>query len=318
MTMLKRGLVMGLWLALLAGAGAATHVVFVTGDEEYRSEESMPMLARILKRDFGFRVSVAYSLDKEGFVDPNNTGDVTGIEALKTADLLVLYTRFRHWPEAKFQVFLDYLAKGKPVVGFRTATHAFRYPKGHRHEAWNDVKIAALMGQKWITHHGHHGTQVLTKVRPLAAAKGHAILRGVRPFDAYSWLYHVQGGEDKLHGDVTLLVEGTALKSKQQRANNLKRYPLTGPTAWVKTYSAANGKKGRVFFSTTAHSYDFKAAANRKLALNGILWALGMEAKIPKDGCNAKLAAEYEPNNAGFGKVFKPRLKPLFLPSDRR
>ena len=313
---MNRFFVFALWLIALGAAPAAPepHIVFVTGDEEYRSEESMPMLARILERDHGFRVSIAYSLDDRGFVDPNNTKDVTGIEALKSADLLVLFTRFRNWPEAKFQVFLDYIAQGKPLVGFRTATHAFRFPQGHRHEAWNETRIAELVGQKWITHHGHHGTQVLTKVRPLDVAKSHPILRGVKPFDAYSWLYHVQGGEDKLHGDVTLLVEGTALKSKHQRAKNLKSYPLTGPTAWIKTYTGANGRKGRVFFSTTAHPYDFKADANRTLALNGILWALGMENKIPQEGCNPKLAAGYEPNNAGFGKLFKQGLKPSFLP----
>ena len=127
---MNRFFVFALWVIALGSAPAAPepHVVFVTGDEEYRSEESMPMLARILERDYGFRVSIAYSLDDKGFVDPNNTKDVTGIEALKSADLLVLFTRFRHWPEAKFQVFLDYIAQGKPLVGFRTATHAFRFP----------------------------------------------------------------------------------------------------------------------------------------------------------------------------------------------
>ena len=295
-------------------AAKKPHVVFVTGDEEYRSEESMPMLARILKMDFGFEISIACSLDDKGFVDPNNSADVTGIEALKTADLLVLFTRFRHWPDKKFHFFLNYVADGKPIVGFRTATHAFRYPTGHKFEAWNEKKIADLVGQKWITHHGHHGTQVLTKVRPLVAAKEHPILRGVKPFDAYSWLYHVQGGEDKLHGDVVLLAEGTALKSKHQRAGNTKKYPLTGPTALVKTYTGSNGKKGRVFFSTTAHSFDFRVATNRKLSLNGILWAMGLENKIPKEGCNPKLVGKYDPNNAGFGTVFKQGLKPVFLP----
>lgn len=290
-----------------------TKITFVTGDEEYRSEESMPMLAQILKRDYGFDVSIAYSLDEKGFVNPNKAENVTGIETLAKADLLVLFTRFRRWPEEKFEYFLDHVAKGKPIVGFRTATHAFRYPEGHKHEAWNNEKIAELVGQKWITHHGHHGSQVLTKAKPIGAAKGHPILRGVKPFDAYSWLYHVQGGEDKLHGDSIPLVEGTALKSKHLRAKNTKKYPLTGPTAWVKTYRGKNGAKGRVFFSTTAHSFDFREAANRKLSLNGILWALGMEKKIPANGCNPTLASKYEPNDAGFGEKFKKGLKPIYL-----
>ena len=298
------------WLVFAADKPKIT---FVTGDEEYRSEESMPMLAKILERDYGFGISIAYSLDEQGFVNPNKVEDVTGIEALAKADLLVLFTRFRRWPEAKFRYFLDYVAKGKPIVGFRTTTHAFRYPEGHKDEAWNDKKIADLVGQKWITHHGHHGSQVLTKAKPVEAASGHPILRGVKPFDAFSWLYHVHGGEDKLHGDSMPLMEGTALKSKHLRAKNTKKYPLTGPTAWVKTYEGSEGEKGRVFFSTTAHSYDFREATNRKLALNGILWALGMEDKIPKDGCNAKLVDKYEPNDAGFGEQFKKGLKPIYL-----
>ncbi|MFP6612952.1 MAG: ThuA domain-containing protein, partial [Pirellulales bacterium] len=291
-------------------AGRTPHVVFVTGDEEYRSEESMPMLAKILHRDYRFRISIAYSLDKEGHIDPNNTTDATGIEALATADLMVLFTRFRHWPDDKFQRFLDYVAEGKPIVGFRTATHAFRYPADHRFAVWNENKIAQLVGQKWITHHGHHGTQILTKIRRVEAMNKHPILRGVEPFDAYSWLYHVQGGVDQLHGDSQPLMIGRALKSKYLRAKNTERFPLEGPVAWIKTYRAASGKQGRVFFSTAAHPYDFKAEANRKLALNGILWALGLEKQIPAAGCNTNLVDEYEPNDAGFGTKFKQNRKP--------
>ena len=66
------------------------HVVFVTGDEEYRSEESMPMLAKILHRDFGFEVTVCYSLAKDGTIDPNNLKNIAGLEAVDSADLLVI------------------------------------------------------------------------------------------------------------------------------------------------------------------------------------------------------------------------------------
>ena len=103
------------------------HIVFVTGDEEYRSEESMPMLARILKRDYGFRVTVCYALDEQGVIDPNNLENIEGLEALEEADMMVLFTRFRALPEEQRTYILDFAESGKPMAGFRTATHAFLY-----------------------------------------------------------------------------------------------------------------------------------------------------------------------------------------------
>ena len=88
------------------------------------------------------------------------------------------------------------------------------------------------------------------------------------------------------------------------------RYPLTNPVAWTKTYRGTGGAVGRVFFSTTAHPFDFKHESMRKLALNGILWALGRENEIPAAGANAKIVGKYDPNNSGFGDKFKKGLKP--------
>jgi uncharacterized protein len=290
------------------------HVVFVTGDEEYRSEESMPMLAKILKRNYSFRVTVCYSLAPDGTIDPNNASSITGIEALDDADLMVLFTRFRDLPDEQFNHFLKYVASGKPVVGFRTATHAFKFDKNKKHQAWGwkGEKIAQLVGQNWITHHGHFGDghQVLTDVTINADQKTHPILRGVKPYQAYSWLYHVQGGGDKLRGDAKPLLTGRALISGHEKKGDTDRYPLTNPVAWTKTYEGKNGVRGRVFFTTTAHPYDFKNESVRKLALNGILWALSLEDRIPSGGANAKIEGTYAPNNSGFGDKFKPGLKP--------
>ncbi len=290
------------------------HVVFVTGDEEYRSEESMPMLAKILKRDYGFRVTVCYSLAEDGTIDPNNVSSITGLEALEDADLMVLFTRFRDLPDEQFQHFLDYVATGKPIVGFRTATHAFKFDKNKKHRdwGWKGEKIAQLVGQNWITHHGHFGDghQQLTDVAVIPEKADHPILRGVKPFKAYSWLYHVQGGGDKLRGDTKPLLTGRALVSNHEMHGKTDRYPLTNPVAWTKTYAGKDGTRGRVFFATTAHPYDFKDASVRKLALNGILWALGMEKRIPPGGANAEIVGEYKPNNSGFGNRFKPNRKP--------
>ena len=300
-------------------AAEKPQIVFVTGDDEYRSEESMPMLAQILKRDYGFDVTVCYSLDENGNIAPGNQKSISGLEALDDADLMVLFTRFRDLPPDQFQHFLKYVQSGKPVVGFRTATHAFlfRDPKSPYKE-WNDKKIAELVGQKWITHHGHFGDghEYLTQVTINTEAKDHPILRGVKPYKAYSWLYHVDGGSEghQLAGDSQPLLTGHSLKSGHEMKGNLEKYPLDNPVAWTKTYTGEGGTKGRVFFTTTAHPFDFKDPNVRKLALNGILWSLGMEDQIPTDGAKADLAGEYDPNNSGTGpEKYKIGQKPKKL-----
>jgi type 1 glutamine amidotransferase len=294
----------------LAVAAEPPRVVFVTGDEEYRSEESMPMLARILARDYGFRVTVLYAIGADGTVDPNRLDNIPGLEALETADLMVLFTRFRKLPDDQLARIRAYAESGRPMVGFRTSTHAFRYGEGPNQATMDDAWPAKVFGQKWITHHGHFGDghERLTAVRPIESETEHPILRGVKPFEAYSWLYHVEGGGDKLSGDARPLALGTALKTSHK--NELDRFPLTNPVAWTKSYTGESGKAARVFFTTLGHPYDFQEESMRKLALNGILWALGREADIPTGGANAEVARPYEPNNSGFGDKFKRGMKP--------
>jgi type 1 glutamine amidotransferase len=285
-------------------------VVFVTGDEEYRSEESMPMLARILKRDYRFDVVVCYALAKNGTIDPNNLENIAGLDALENADLLVMFTRFRKLPDDQLRRIVRFAESGKPMVGFRTATHAFRYGTGPHAAVMDEAWPQKVFGQKWITHHGHFGDghELLTDVSINPEFRDHPILKGVTPFLAYSWLYHVEGGGDRLSGECQRLLFGEAKKTSHQ--DELRRFPITNPVAWTKTAGTASGLPARVFFTTLGHPYDFKQEPMRKLALNGILWALGMEAKVPPGGANAEIAGEYEPNNSGFGDKYKPGWRP--------
>ena len=294
---------------------APPHIVFVTGGEEYRSEESMPMLARILKRDYGFRVTVCYALDEQGVIDPNNLENIEGLEALEDADMMVLFTRFRALPEEQRTYILDFAESGKPMAGFRTATHAFRYQDDEALVYLNEEWPQKVFGHHWITHHGHFddGANPLTDVQLIAEEQDHVILRGVQPFQAHSWLYHVHGGDYALYGDSQPLLTGTALQSNHATNNRLDEFPLTNPVAWTKTYTGRSGRAARVFFTTLGHPYDFKEASMRKLALNGILWALGSEALIPDDGANADFASEYNPNNSSFGDKYKPNRRPEAL-----
>lgn len=291
-------------------AEESLHIVFVTGGEEYRSEESMPMLARLANRELNAKVTICYALDSLGIVDPNRLDHIAGLEALETADLMVIMTRFRSLPEEERNYIANYVESGKPIVGFRTATHALKY-EDPALQYWNNEWPTKVFGQQWITHHGHFddGDNPLTEVYEIG--KKHPILNGFSPINAYSWLYHVDGGDWKLYGDSEPILEGKSLKSKHEMDGNLDKYPLTNPVAWTKSYTGSKGIKARVFFTTLGHPYDFKMPEVRKLALNGIYWALGKENDIPKEGTNVTLDFAYEPNNSGFGKQYKPNLKPI-------
>jgi type 1 glutamine amidotransferase len=282
------------------------HVVFVTGDEEYRSEDSMPFLARILKEQHGFRCTVCYAVGDDGNVNPGRLDNIAGLEALKDADLMVMFTRFRALPDDQLKAILDYANSGRPMMGFRTATHAFSYKSG-ANTKWNDQFGKSVWGQKWITHHGHEAGEFLTEVKPLPESKS-PILRGVEPFRVPSWLYHVQGGGDKLEGDCVPVLEGTSLVSGHAKGKRTDRYPLTQPVAWTKSFKGESGKSARVFFTTLGHPHDFKAESFRKCVVNGVFWSLGMEDQIPEGGCKADLpGGEFKLPNAGVGGHTKNR-----------
>ncbi len=246
MLQIKSTLALFVFLTASALANDTPQIVFLTGDEEYRSEESMPMLAKILQRDFGFDVSVGFSMGQDGTIDPNAATSLTGTEDLADADLMILFLRFRRPDETSFQRILDYLESGKPVVAFRTSTHAFRFAKDSPHAGWGyqddptfihsfagGELTRELFGQKWITHHGHFsdGHRTLTNITVDSAAKEHPILRGIEPFEAYSWLYHVEGGGDTVAGDPQFLLNGKSLQSNKEERGQLNRYPLSNPVA---------------------------------------------------------------------------------------
>jgi type 1 glutamine amidotransferase len=297
---------------------AGPHIAFVMGDEEYRSEESMPMLAKILQRELNATISLCYSIDSIGNIDPNRLDHIANLEVLDSADMMVLFMRFRELPRAEARQIEKFAESGKPMAGFRTTTHAFKYKTDSTLFYLNNEWPTKVFGQQWITHHGHFddGSETMTEVTLMTGQEDHAVLNGVSPFPAYSWLYHVDGGKWKLAGDAQPLLQGRALQSNHANNDRLDQFPLTNPVAWTKTYTGSSGKTARVFFTTLGHPYDFKDPSMRKLALNGIYWALDRAADIPAEGVNAAFVDPYEPNNSGFGEKFKKGLKPLVLTSE--
>ena len=250
------------------------HVVFVTGDDEYRSEITMPFIAQQLEHKRQFKCTVVYAVDpKSGQRKAKYQKNIEGLEALKTADVAVFFMRFRALPDEQLKLILDYVNSGKPIVGLRTSTHAFRYPAGHKHEKYNDGFGRDVFGQKWIVHHGHKST---TEVSIIPEMAKHPILRAIYgSFPCSSWVYHVT----PLVGDCKPLLIGKAINSNKTKSQ--EEYPLTQPVAWTKSYKGA-----RVFFTTLGHPKDFEESAVRRLLMNGIYWAAGRD--VPAGGAFAE------------------------------
>src|SRR5438132_5598968 len=97
------------------GPGHGKHIVFLSGDEEYRGEEGLPMLAKILSQRHGFKCTVLFALDPDGTINPDNNTSIPGIEALDSADGIVMQLRFRQWPDAAMKHFADAVARGVPI-----------------------------------------------------------------------------------------------------------------------------------------------------------------------------------------------------------
>ncbi|MER3416435.1 MAG: hypothetical protein C4297_09525 [Gemmataceae bacterium] len=252
------------------------HVVFVTGDCEYRSEITMPMISEILQKHHGMRCTVCTARDDRGELRPKYLRNIVGLEALRQADLAVFFIRYRQLPDVQLRSILDYAASGKPLVGLRTTTHAFRYTAGP-HMRWNDGFGLDIFGQKWIRHHGHDSS-----TRVYLAVKDHPIARGLAPeFHCRSWLYHVM----PLSGDCHPLLLGAAVKGDKPDG---AMFGTPNPVAWTKTYGRA-----RVFFTTLGHPQDFEVESVRRLLVNGIYWALGLEQKIPPEGTKVDYVTPY-------------------------
>ena len=274
------------------------HIVFVTGDEEYRSEESMPMLARILANRYGFRVTVTYALS-DGVIDPNRQDNIEGLEVLDDADIMVMYTRFRNLPDFQARYILEFAESGKPMAGFRTSTHAFSYGEDHPNHHLDFDWPQEVFGLPWISHHGGSNS---TDVFLHEEAESHPILHGVEPFHARSWLYHAT----TLHERADPLLTGRAVEGAEPGGTH---FGDPYEVAWTQYYPGEMGTS-RVFFTTLGHPQDFYDENMRRLSLQGIFWALGMEDQIPESGLDVEIIGEYDPNPAGFGEQFKQGIRP--------
>ena len=319
------------------GPGAGKHIVMLSGDHEYRSEETLPALARILAQRYGFKCSVFFTVDPAtGFITPGNS-KISGLEALKSADLMVVFLRFQDFPDDEMRHIADYLDRGGPVVGFRTATHAFQIKRPDaayvKFDWQNKGDFAGgfgrqVLGETWVSHYGtNHKMSSRLILEPSQA--GHPVLRGVKDV----WVQSGGYTADPLP-PTTILARGQILNGMTPDSPpNPDKQQV--PVAWVRSYpppprsgygavspepalsserAKADGaklpgtEKARVFTTTHGASEDLLNEGFRRMTVNAVLWAVGLESSITAAG-DVSLVGPYQPttfNFNGYVKGVKP------------
>ena len=292
--------------------GNGRRIVFVAGDEEYRSEESLPLLARSMNA-LGFECIVLFSQNRQsGEIDPDEPTYIPGLEKIEDADLLVLQLRFRELVDADMKYVADYVEAGKPLMGIRTSTHAFNYKNNlkskYAHYTWTSKEWPGgfgkqVLGETWVAHHGHHGKEA---TRGLVASK-HAVTNGVGVCFGTTDVYAINGLPD----DAVVILNGevvAGMKEEHPKLDSAKNNPMH-PVAWLRERVIDEDTTQRIFATTMGAAADWADADLRKLFINSVMWCLNQESNIPVDGFSAPLIGNYQPTKFGFGDArlgYKP------------
>jgi type 1 glutamine amidotransferase len=307
------------------GVGHGKHLVFIAGDHEYRSEESLPALARLLAKHHGFQCTVLFNIDPEsGEIVAGTPSNIPHMEALATADLAVVFLRFQNLPVEQMKHFDAYLKRGGPVVGLRTATHGFKIPADSEFSKYSfDSKVSGyelgfghqVLGQTWVGHYGRNHQQS-TRITIVEAMKSHPILAGVKDV----WVQ--AGGYVGKPTDGDILTMAQPLNGMTPGSTPSETQPPM-PSEWTRTYKSESGKEGRVFTSLYGTPEDLTNEGYRRLICNGIFWAVGLEDKITPE-MNVATVGPFKPNTFGnqtHARGIKPEMYAGFespIPKRRR
>jgi type 1 glutamine amidotransferase/nicotinamidase-related amidase len=222
--------------------------VFLIGEDEYKTEKTLPGFANAELEPLGVRCTFVIA-------DPKTPHDFKGIEALQDTDLLLISVRRRAPTTQQMRIIRDYVKSGKPVVGIRTACHAFdtrgKAPQGHAE--WTTFDPDVLGGH----YTGHHANDVKPKVVAASGAESHPILAGVSmPITGQGSLYKTS----PLAGSTRVLLVG-----------EIPGHPAE-PVAWIN-----HAGSSRVFYTSLGHPGDFDSPAFRRVLRNAVFWAMNRE-----------------------------------------
>lgn len=290
------------------GPGKGKRIVLITAEQEYRSEQSMPMMAKILSTHHGFDCTVLFGVNDKGEVDPTmivypekerelKEHHIPGLEQLASADLVIFFTRLLTLPMNEREMIVKYIDSGKPFIALRTANHGFRaelpYKINGKQVNWG----SEILGGEFMGHHGRwHADSTRGTIVP--EQKDHPILTGVSDIWGNSDVYRTYKEGTSLPAGCTALVWGQPLMGrKHDDAPNPELEPL--PVAWFKNWQTSEGKSARVFQSTMGSGTDLQSAGLRRLIINAAYWGMGMESAITATS-SVDIVGTYKPLESGF------------------
>lgn len=307
-----------LWLTYSGsdGAGKGKHVVLIAAEQEYRCEQAMPMLAKVLSKHHGFDCTVLFSVNEKGEVDPTleapfkdkaRRHNIPGLKYLADADCVIWLSRFMQLPDDQMKHFHDYFDSGKPLIALRTANHGFYGGKRYSVKG-KAISLREMLGGTFMGHHGGWHRES-TRGIVVPENKSHPILTGVTDIWGTSDVYRCHKDMESFPGDCTALVMGQPLVNlKQDAPPNEKKEPL--PVGWTKTWKGNKGLPSKIFHFTMGSAEDFENAGVRRLTANAVYWGLGMEKEIKADS-SVEIIGEYKPLKPGFNYEklgVKPRM----------
>ena len=294
-------------------AGARKHIVLIAAEQEYRSEQSLPMLAKILSQRHGFDCTVLFSVNEQGEVDPTLPAPfedkskhhrIPGLEYLATADCVIWMSRFMHLPDDQMQHFHDYFDSGKPIIALRTANHGFWGGKPYQKNGQN-VSLRELLGGAFMGHHGGWQRES-TRGQIVPEMAQHPILKGVDDIWGTSDVYRCHNDKFPMTDDCQILLLGQPLVDLTPDAEpNQDKEPL--PIGWTKIWIGNHGHASRVFHFTMGSAEDFANEGVRRVTINAVYWGLEMEDAIEGEIAGAlegeglvDIVGDYQPLKSGF------------------
>jgi len=292
-----------LHFAAKTGDGKGKKVVLIAGDDEYRSEECLPMLGKILSQKHGFDCTILFPAGDDGVIKPADHLLLSNPAALDTADAIVMLTRFRSWSPDDTKKFEAAYLRGVPIIAMRTSTHAFDIQGDHPYKKWNwnygegDWKGGfgkVVLGETWVNHHGAHKSEGCRGIIE-EANKGHEILKGVSDIFADSDVYTATAPSD-----ATVLVRGQvtdSLKPDSKPVAGKKNDPMQ-PIVWTRERKNEAGKVNRIVTTTMGAATDLQSEGLRRLLVNSVFW--GLKLPVPAKA-NVDYVDPYSPSMYGFG-----------------
>lgn len=261
--LLSRSLFILLLFPAASFAAPKPHAVLVAGTLHYSPELTLPLFAQELER-FGFRTTVVRG---EGDPEKKTENVLPGIGALADADVAIFFPRFLQLPDREWQPIEDYLKSGKPVIGLRTASHAFRYPKNHPRYNWNDDFGRRALGTPYIVH--QTGT---TEVSVIQKYKIHPIMSHVTKTQ---WVSPGTLYLTRLEGGCVPLLMGTGKGPFRLIEKEFGPIQVNESEADIVAWAWQNEWGGKVFGTSLGDPGDFAEESFTRMLVNSVCWAVG-------------------------------------------